>query len=517
MGWQSQDNEAWIGVDLGTTGVRAIAYDVQGENLCGAEAFYPLLTPQPDWAVESPLQLYESVEKVVKECAFELRYKGKNLAGIALSTVMHSFAAFDEAFSPLMDFATWADSRSADVVRELRQDEALCRRFYEHTGCPVHACYPLAKVLWLRRHLPEVCQRMRYVCSIKDYLFRNLTGQWVIDHSTASTSGMYNLEKMDWDEEILEFAGLQREQLPQVVSTTYQASMTAEVSERLGLAKGLPVVIGATDGVLVNVGIGAVEPGQLSATIGTSGALRMLSDRPVIDKKMRTWCYNLVDDMWVAGGAINNGGMILRWVRDKVCHYTATHLENLDVDGYDLMTMKAAHVAPGADGLIMLPFFTGERAPYWNSELRGMYFGLSLNHSRSHMIRAAMEGICYSMNTVMMALKDFGQVRDVRVSGSFTKSDLWLQILADVLGEELTLPDNSEGAAFGAAVLGFIASGRLKGIGETASLVHPRKKFAPIKENVEVYSKLYGIFDKLYWQLQPEFAAITAYQQEMRK
>lgn len=517
MGWQSQENEAWIGVDLGTTGVRAIAYDVQGENLCGAEAFYPLLTPQPDWAVESPLQLYESVEKVIRECASELRYKGRNLAGIALSTVMHSFAAFDEQFKPLMEFATWADSRSAEVVREMRADEALCRRFYEHTGCPVHACYPLAKVLWLRHNLPEVFRRMRYVCSIKDYLFSNLTGQWVIDHSTASTSGMYNLEKMDWDEEILHYVGLRREQLPEVVSTTYQAPLSAEAVERLGLAKGLPVVIGATDGVLVNVGIGAVEPGQLSATIGTSGALRMLSDKPVIDKKMRTWCYNLVDDMWVAGGAINNGGMILRWVRDKVCHYTATHLENLDVDGYDLMTMKAAHVAPGADGLIMLPFFTGERAPYWNSELRGMYFGLSLNHSRSHMIRAAMEGICYSMNTVMMALKDFGQVQDVRVSGSFTKSDLWLQILADVLGEELTLPDNSEGAAFGAAVLGFIASGRLSGIGDTASLVHPRKRFTPVKENLAVYQRLYSIFDKLYWQLQPEFAAIAAYQKDMQK
>ncbi len=512
----SQDSEAWIGVDLGTTGVRAIAYNVKGENLCGAEAFYPLLTPQPDWAVENPLQLYESVEEVIQKAVAGLRYKGHSPAGIALSTVMHSFAAFDENFSPLMDFATWADSRSADVVREMRQDEKLCRRFYESTGCPVHACYPLAKVIWLQRNLPEVFRSMSHVCSIKDCLFRGLTGEWVLDHSTASTSGMYNLARMDWDEEVIKYAGLRREQLPPVVSTTYQGRLLPEAAERLGLPAGLPVVIGATDGVLVNVGIGAVAPGQLSATIGTSGALRMLSDKPVIDPKMRTWCYNLTDDIWVAGGAINNGGMILRWVRDKVCHYTAAHLENLDVDGYDLMTMKASHVAPGADGLVMLPFFTGERAPYWNSELRGMYFGLSLNHSRSHMIRAAMEGICYSMNTVMLALKDFGQVSDVRVSGSFTKSDLWLQILADVLGEELTLPDNSEGAAFGAAVLGFIASGRLKGIGDTARLVQPRKKYAPIRENVEVYRRLYGIFDALYWKLQPEFAEIAAYQKDMQ-
>ena len=241
----------------------------------------------------------------------------------------------------------------------------------------------------------------------------------------------------------------------------------------------------------------------------------MLTEKPMTDPEMRTWCYNLTDDMWVAGGAINNGGMILRWVRDKICHYTQTHLEHLDVDGYDLMTMKAAHIAPGAEGLIMLPCFTGERAPYWNSELRGMFFGLSLNHSRSHMIRAAMEGICYSMNAVLQALKEFGSIEDIRVSGSFTKSSLWLQILSDVLNEKLTLPDNSEGAAFGAVVLGFIASGRLKSINDTAELVKPRKTYIPVPEHVETYQELYGIYERLYWNLQQEFVDIAAFQKNM--
>ena len=504
--------DIWIGLDLGTTGVRAIAYDQKGNSICSAEAFYPLLTPQPDWAVESPVQLLEAVFEVIKNCSAELRYKGREVAGIALSTVMHSFAAFNSDFEPLMDFATWADSRSAEIVKAIKKDETLARRFYEKTGCPIHACYPLAKVIWLQCNAPDVFQRMKFVVSIKDYLFKHLTGEWLIDHSTASTSGMYNEEKMDWDEEILRYAGLKKEQLPPVVSTTYKAGLTKQAAEKLALNSGLPVVIGATDGVLVNVGIGAVKAGQLSATIGTSGALRMLTPKPMIDKKMRTWCYNLVDDTWVAGGAINNGGMILRWVRDKVCHYTATHLESLDVDAYDLMTMKASKVPAGSEGLIMLPFFTGERAPYWNSELKGLYFGLSLNHSRSHLIRSAMEGICFSMNTVMVALSDFGEVKDIRVSGSFTKSELWLQILADILGEELTLPDNSEGAAFGAAVLGFIANGQLKSIADTADLVRAKKIYKPNSNNSETYKKLYALFDRLYWNLQPEFAEICSYQ-----
>ena len=511
----NQKPDVWIGVDVGTTGTRAIAYDINGINICSSEAFYPLLTPHPDWAEENPLQIFESIEKVIGETAAQLRYKNQTLAGIALSTVMHSFVGLDAHHEPLMDIQTWADSRSAGIVRRMKADKELCQNFYQRTGCPVHACYPLAKILWLQKNLPELFQRMQYVGSLKDYIFRGMTGEWVIDHSTASTSGIYNEENMDWDEEILAYAGLRREHMPLVVSTTYQAVLTREAAERMNLPVGLPVVIGATDGVLVNVGIGAVRPGQLSATIGTSGALRMLTQKPMTDPKMRTWCYNLTDDMWVAGGAINNGGMILRWVRDKICHYTTTHLENLDVDGYDLMTMKAAHIAPGAEGLIMLPCFTGERSPYWNSELRGMFFGLSLNHSRSHMIRAAMEGICYSMNAVLAALQEFGEIKDIRVSGSFTKSELWLQILSDVLNQKLTMPDNSEGAAFGAAVLGFIASGRLKGIDDTAELIQARKIYQPIAENVQTYRELYDIFERLYWKLQPEFADIAAYQKHI--
>lgn len=358
---------------------------------------------------------------------------------------------------------------------------------------------------------------MRYIYSLKDYIFEKMTGEWVVDKSSASASGLYNTHKMDWDEEILNYAGITREQLPPVVSTTYQSKLTDSAAQRLNLPENLPVVIGATDGVLVNVGIGAIEDGQLSATIGTSGAIRMLTKTPKVDSLGRTWSYNLTDDMWVAGGAINNGGIIMRWLRDKVCHYSNHRLEDIDIDPYDLMTLKASKIPAGAEGLLLLPFFTGERAPYWNSELRGMFFGLSLNHSRSHMIRAGMEGICFSLNCVLSALKDFGQVKDIRVSGSFTKSPLWLQIMADIFGEHITLPQNSEGAAFGAAILGFIASGEMKDISDTANLIKPKKVYKPQAENKEVYEELFDIYSSLYEKLQPDFARITTYQNKMYK
>lgn len=505
-------SEVWIGVDLGTTGVRAIAYTLNGQNLGASEAFYPLLTPHPDWAEENPHEILDAVFKVLSETSRKLHYQNVTIAGIALSTVMHSFAGLDNHREPLMNLQTWADSRSADIIREMKLDASLCRRFYEKTGCPIHACYPLAKVIWLQKNRPEIFKQTSYIGSIKDYLFYHLTGEWVLDRSTASTSGMYNEKELCWDDEILAYAGLQEKQLPKVVPTTYAGKLTKNASESIGLKEGLPIVIGATDGVLVNLGIGAVKSGQLSATIGTSGALRMLTPKPQTDKNMRTWCYNLIDNMWVSGGAINNGGMILRWMRDNICHFTKDSLAAFDVNGYDLMTLKASHINPGSDGLIMMPCFTGERAPYWNSELRGLFFGLSLNHSRSHMIRATMEGICYSMNAVLSALREFGNIEDIRISGSFTKSELWIQILSDVLNEPLTLPNNSEGAAYGACILGFLSTGKITSIEDTQDFVKPQKIYQPIASHVETYQKLYNIFEHLYQHLQPEFKAITDFQ-----
>ncbi len=407
---------------------------------------------------------------------------------------------------------TWADSRSGDIVRELKKDTNFSKGLYQRTGCPLHACYPFPKLLWMKRHQPEAFQKMCYVGSIKDFLYVSFTGVWRIDHSTASTSGMYSESDMDWDEEALAFLGLRRDMLPRPVSTTHSEPLAREMAERLHVPAGTLVVIGATDGVLVNVGIGAIRQGQLSATIGTSGAIRMLTKTPQTDAKMRTWCYNLLDDMWVSGGAINNGGMILRWMRDEVLRYTDGEMQKLDVDAYDLMTMQAGKVPAGSNGLLLLPCFTGERAPYWNSELRGVFFGLSLNTKRADMIRATMEGICFSLKAVYEALLDFGSVKDIRVSGSFTKSPLWLQILADILEHDITLPDNSEGAAFGAAVLGFLSEGSIQSIEETASLVQPKQVYYPVAENADTYRSLYKIFDGVYWNLQNQFAEITALQ-----
>ena len=503
----------WIGVDVGTTGVRAMAYTAQGKSVAVRDAFYPLETPQYDRAEQNPQQIYDAAEEVIAGVVKELQYKLVTISGIALSSVMHSFIPQDEQFDLLGNMITWADSRSSNSVHRMEQDEA-CKQFYFRTGCPLHASYPLAKIIWVKENQPEIFGRMAHIGSIKDYMFRLMTGEWVTDKSVASSSGLFNAFTETWDSEILDYVGIQEVQLPKVVSTTYSGKLVANVAERLGLPVNTPVVIGATDGVLVNVGIGAVSKGQLSATIGTSGAIRMLTEKPQMDSKGRTWCYNLTDTMWVAGGAINNGGMILRWMRDRILHYHGSQMEQLSVDPYDLMTMKARHVPAGSGGLLLMPYFTGERAPYWNSDLRGAFVGLSLNHSRSYMIRATMEGICYSLRFVLDALREFEDVKDIRISGSFTKSELWVQIMSDIFGEHITLPNNSEGASFGAAVLGFISDGTLSDIKDTAELVQPECIYHPKEQNQAVYDELFSIYESLYIHMKDNLARLVQFQKE---
>jgi gluconokinase len=239
----------------------------------------------------------------------------------------------------------------------------------------------------------------------------------------------------------------------------------------------------------------------------------MLSDTPRTDEKGRTWCYNLTDEVWVTGGAINNGGIALRWMRDKFSETEQQVAERLGIDAYELLTLYAGKVPAGSDGLILLPFFTGERAPNWNADARGVLFGLTLNHSKNHLIRATLEGVCFRMKSILLALEDLtGRAEEIRVSGSFIQSELWLQILADVLDHDIHLPSVNEGAAFGAAVLGFVSAGVLPNISATGEVVSVKKSYMPRPAEAECYKQLYVIYDRVYWNLQSAFSDIAAFQ-----
>jgi len=333
---------------------------------------------------------------------------------------------------------------------------------------------PLAKLCWLRE---EGVTAHRWA-GVKELVLHRLTGEWAMDHSTASGTGLMALETLAWDEEALDLAGLGAEQLPRLV----------EATERLGS----DLVAGAGDGPLANLGLGAVRPGVAACSIGTSGALRLMVADPGVDERGRAFCYAFTPGRWTVGGAINNGGVVLEWLHETL----SGELEEL--------LAAAAAVPPGSDGLTMLPYLLSERAPHWRAGVHGAYVGLARRHGRGHLVRAGLEGVCQQLAIVLASLRDAGYTIDeLRATGGFARSMLFKQVLADTLDMPVGFTAGSEGSAFGAALLGMEALGIVDSIDRAAELVEVVETVTPDPEAAAVHAEQRPRFEALYDALGP--------------
>jgi gluconokinase len=502
-----------VGVDVGTAGCRACVYNIEGELLSSASLEYPLYMPQASWAEQSPEKIYDSVILVIRNVVEESYKKGDSIAVITFSTVFHSLILVDEKCNAIYPMLTWADLRSHKYSEYIKKHYDA-NDIYSRTGCPVHPMYPLSKILWFKNERPSIFSKTFKFISIKEYIICKFFNKFIVDRSIASGTGIYNIYNRCWDKELIELLDIDHSQLSEVVPTTHiEVPINKKIAEELNIAVNTPICLGAGDGVLSAVGTGAVNPGQAVATIGTSGAVRVVIESPKLDMNGRTWCYNLTDKYWVAGGAINNGGIVLRWVRDNFAPCEQVISKKIDIDPYDILTACTKNVPPASNGLIMLPFFLGERSPYWNANARGVLFGLNLKHKKEHVVKATLEGIIYRMYSIYLALKDVtGNIEEIRVSGSFIRSKLWLQIMADVFGKIISLPSTLEGAAYGSAILGYFSIGKIRELKEGVNNIKIIKNYYPNLENHKKYEKIYHIYERIYWNLQKEFEEIVEIQ-----
>jgi gluconokinase len=487
-----------LGVDIGTTSAKVVAYDTRGHELARAEVAYPLSEPRPGWAVQDPERVVTATLAAIREA---VGATPSGVAGLSFSVAMHSLAALDADGHPLTELVTWADTRATEQAARLRRDHAdLAAR----TGTPLHPMAPLAKLVWFREREPELFARARRWVDIKSLVLARLTGTWAIDHSVASGTGLLELERLDWDGAALALAGIRADQLPRLVPATEILALTARAAAQLGLDAGTPVVVGAADGPLANLGVGAVRPGVAACSIGTSGALRLVVERPAVDPAGRLFCYALTPGHWVVGGAISGGGVVLRWAGTALAPDLGEHPEAA-------LLALAAEVPPGSDGLVMLPYLLSERAPHWTTLPRGAYIGLALGHGRGHLVRAALEGVCQQLALVLASLRDAGnQVRELRGTGGFARSPLWRQILADALGMPIGFSAGHEGSSFGAALLGMEALGLVESIDVAGELVRVEEVVAPDAEGAAVLAAGLPRFAALYDALAPTFAALAA-------
>nr|PZN40281.1 MAG: gluconate kinase [Bacillota bacterium] len=501
------------GVDIGTTSTKAIVFELTGRILGSHAVEYPLYTPRPGWAEQDPGEILGAVLHSVKGAVAAAGIDPAQVAAVGFSSAMHSLLPLDEEFRPLGRALIWADSRAAEQAERIKR-QIWGHEIYRRTGTPIHPMSPLTKLVWIREQQPDLFERARYWAGLKEYVLQRLTGQWVMDIGLASATGLFNLERLDWDDEALALAGVRRDQLPTPVDTTHVLrGLEPGYAHAMGLPETVALVVGAGDGTLSNLGTGAIDPGVVAATIGTSGAIRQVTDRPVTDPRGRTFCYALTRNHWVVGGAISNGGIVLRWFRDNFAGPEREVARLLGEDPYDIITRYAAQVAPGAGGLVFLPFLTGERAPYWNANARGVLFGLALHHTRAHVARAVLEAVIYAMHSVHQALEEqAGPSVEIRATGGFARSPLWLQIMADVFGREVVVAESHESSCLGAAVLAMVGTGVAPGLQVVHQMVRTRERRRPDPEAHEVYRQLFAVYQQVYHQTVEAMDIIAAFQ-----
>lgn len=505
--------KAVIGVDIGTTSTKVISFDLRGNILAEESAGYPLNSPGAGRAEQDPHQILEAVLESLSKVVCETKKSGNEISGVSFSTAMHTLLALDAHGHPLTPSITYADNRASEQAARIRE-ELDGAEIHRRTGTPVHSMSPLAKILWFKEKDPETFETAEKWVSVKEYVFFQLFGEYLVDHSIASATGLFNLESLDWDDGALSVAGVSREQLSRPVPTTRVLTrLSGELAERLGLDAGTPFVVGANDGVLANLGLGATEPGVVACSIGTSGAVRAVVERPRVDDDRRLFCYAFTEDRWVIGGSINNGGIALQWAIEELFPGVKEKAEEEGRDPHEMAGGLVEEVGAGSGGVIFLPYLTGERAPYWNPDARGVFFGLTLRHERKHLIHAVMEGVVYQMYTVLRALEEvIGAPKEIRATGGFAQSPLWRQMMADVFGREIVFPESYESSCWGAALLGMKALDIIDSLEVADKMTRVSKRHQPDAKNAASYEKLVQIFTRLYERLEPEFSEISAFQ-----
>ncbi|SFD89356.1 gluconate kinase, FGGY family [Lentibacillus persicus] len=505
----------YLGVDIGTTSTKAVLYQKSGEVIADHTINYPLHTPNTLVAEQDPQEIFNAVLMTVRESMRKSNISPEQLQFISFSSAMHSLIALDNEGELLTNSITWADTRAADHARKIKE-EHNGHEIYLRTGTPLHPMSPLAKLVWMKEEKPDMFNKAAKFISIKEYVFLKLFGKYVVDYSIASATGLFNLTTLDWDEEALNLAGISRDQLSAIVPTTHQ--LTGAYEEHLTYMKinaDIPFVIGASDGVLSNLGVNAIEEGVIAVTIGTSGAIRTVYNEPKTDPKGRIFCYALTENHWVIGGPVNNGGIILRWLRDEFAAAEVETAKRLSLDPYDVLTKMASGVNAGSDGLIFHPFLKGERAPLWDANARGSFFGLSIHHKKEHMVRAVLEGTLYNLYSVLLALEELtGEPQSIQATGGFARSETWRQMMADIFDKPVTVPESFESSCLGAVVLGMYAIGEVDDFSVVSEMVGNTNTHVPDEATTNVYRELLPIYIRLSRMLTEEYESIASFQRK---
>ncbi|NSL26493.1 gluconokinase [Lactococcus petauri] len=497
--------EYLIGFDLGTTATKAVLFKKDGEIVASSSHGYKLHRDSTGMAEESLEDIFEAVLITIREVSIHLEEEDELLA-VSFSTQLHSLIAFDQEWQPLTRVITWADTRAVAFTDELKSS-GQGFEIYQRTGTPIHPMAPLSKLLWLASERPEVFENAAHYLDLKGYIFYRLFKTNKMDLSVATGTGIFNIHELNWDKEVLKLVKVSQQQLPQVVEPyEIEEGMPSEFAKKMGIPETTKFVWGAGDGPLSNLGVNAIKPGVAAITIGTSGAIRVVTDKPRVDAKARTFTYALDKEHWVVGGPVNSGGDVFRWVRDQIFD------EELN---FDEITEIAAQIEAGAEGLLFHPYLGGERAPLWDANARGSFFGLNHGHNRDHMARAVLEGVMFNLYMVALSLIEMtGDLKQIQATGGFVSSELWTQILADIFEQPINVPESKEAGCLAAVVMAEKSLGLIDDLDVVEQMIGSNATYKPNSKNFKAYRELSIIFVQLARSFEESYKAIADYQRK---
>jgi xylulokinase len=487
-----------LGLDVSTTATKAILVDEEGAVRGIGSAEYPYATPQPRWSEQDPDLWWTGTQAAVRAALANAGVDGGDVSAVGLAGQMHGAVLLDAADRPVRPAILWNDQRTeaeCDAIREALGFE----RLVAITGNDALTGFTAPKLLWVRQHEPSAWERVAHVLLPKDYVRLLLTGAHAIDKADGAGTILFDLAARDWSSEVLATLDLDPGLLPRTwEGPDVTGEVTAAAAELTGLRPGTPVVAGAGDQAGNAVGVGAITPGVVALSLGTSGVVFAATDRPIVEPRGRVHAFcHAVPDRWHLMSVMLSAAGSLRWYRDALAPGI----------GFDQLVGEAAAVAPGSDGLWFLPYLTGERSPHPDPNARGAFVGLTVAHERRHLTRAVLEGVAYGLRDGLDLMLGAGMPAPsvVRASGGGLASELWRQILADVLGVAIAGVGTTEGAAYGAALLAAPAGGLAASVDEAVERAVHVTPLAEPGADVDAYAGRHAVYRDLYPALAPLF------------
>jgi len=469
-----------LGLDFGTTNFKAVIYDYSGHLV---KRFEQAVTTRIDALhhEQNPASLADLAASLLREAYSYCQGNNFNLLAIGLSAAMHGIILTDADDMPLTNLLVFSDQRSYEEVATLKNSD-IGESIFANSGTPLHTMLPVAKLMWIKKHQPELFNRANKITSFKGYLMRRWFGKYVCDPGIAAASGMYHFSKNDWNPDIISFLSIHVHQLEHIVAAdSLFNDWRADFVNLYKLHDLPPVVIGSSDGCLALLGVGAVHRHEASLTIGTSAAIRVLNDQAKPDPGKSTFVYPLHEHAYVSGAPVNNGGAIVNWLKNLLkCDEKAF---------WKLFDDALTTLPPGSEGLQMIPYLSGERAPLWNANLTGAFLGIRAAHRDQHFVKAAVEAIGYNLNENLQVLNEVQPIKRMLADGGFTRSRVWVQLLANILDRDLEIAQEENAAARGAAIMAKAALEHLPLLGE----VFNRPAYhliTPNRHEAEIYSDL---------------------------